>query len=244
LQEDDLAQSASFDGMNRLSSTQAGGLVHVAGTLSEPGTVTVQGQPGEVLSDNRFKGSTTIGSGNTNVVVQATDPSGNVRTNTYQLSASGGATSYSYDANGNLTSDGTKTFEWDALDRLVAVKQGAATLASFTYDGLGRRAQKLAGGLTRTYLHEGMDILEERLSTGATTRFFHGPGVDQLFARQSGATATYYLTDHLGSIAQETNSSAAVTLSRKYDPWGNITAGAFTGGYAFTGNVPTSVEFG
>ncbi|MEW6738044.1 MAG: hypothetical protein AB1489_42600 [Acidobacteriota bacterium] len=39
-----------------------------------------------------------------------------------------------------MTSDGVRTFEWDAANRLVAVVQG--TLRSeFTYDGMSRRVR-------------------------------------------------------------------------------------------------------
>jgi YD repeat-containing protein len=90
----------------------------------------------------------------------------NVRTNTYQLTVTGAGMAYSYDLNGNLTGDGTKTFEWDAENRLTAVKQGAAALASFAYDGQGRRAQKTAGGVSRTYVYDDEGVIEERLSSG------------------------------------------------------------------------------
>jgi YD repeat-containing protein len=59
------------------------------------------------------------------------------------VSQSGSTTTYTYDSNGNFAGDGTKTYEWDAENRLTAVKQGVTTLASFTYDGQGRRAQKM-----------------------------------------------------------------------------------------------------
>ena len=68
------------------------------------------------------------------------------------LSASAEAAWVSIDANGNLTGDGTNTYDWDAENRLVAVLQGATTLASFVYDGRGRRASKTAGSVT---IHRG-----------------------------------------------------------------------------------------
>lgn len=43
------------------------------------------------------------------------------------------------DANGNLTSDGTKTYDWNALNQLIEVKEGSTTVATFEYDGKGRR---------------------------------------------------------------------------------------------------------
>jgi len=169
-------------------------------------------------------------------VVAATDPSGNLRTNAYQVTESGSTTSYTYDLNGNHSGDGTKTLEWDAENRLTAVKQGGATLASFIYDGQGRRFQKLAAGVTTTYVYDGSHVIEERLSTGGTWRHVHGPGIDREWAvRDEASVVTYFLSDHLGSTVQTTNTAGTVTLSREYDPYGNLISGAGQSGYAFTG---------
>ncbi|HYR21483.1 MAG TPA: RHS repeat-associated core domain-containing protein [Chthoniobacterales bacterium] len=55
-----------------------------------------------------------------------------------QLTNSG----YTYDANGNLTADPAKTYEWDAANRLTAINyNGSAARTEFTYDGLGRRVK-------------------------------------------------------------------------------------------------------
>jgi uncharacterized protein RhaS with RHS repeats len=43
----------------------------------------------------------------------------------------------SYDANGNLTGDGTNTYTWDARNHLSAISGGST--ASFVYDAFGRR---------------------------------------------------------------------------------------------------------
>jgi YD repeat-containing protein len=47
-------------------------------------------------------------------------------------------TSLSYDANGNLTGDGTNT--WDARNHLTQITQRRTTVGSFAYGGFGRRA--------------------------------------------------------------------------------------------------------
>jgi hypothetical protein len=47
-----------------------------------------------------------------------------------------------------MTRDGTKPYQWDAENRLVAVLQGATTLASFVYDG---KATARAHPRERTY---------------------------------------------------------------------------------------------
>jgi hypothetical protein len=41
-----------------------------------------------------------------------------------------------YDANGNLTSDGTNAYTWDARDHLTGIS--GANSASFVYDAFGR----------------------------------------------------------------------------------------------------------
>ena len=45
-------------------------------------------------------------------------------TATYEVDVTGTAKAFTYDANGNLTADGTRTFEWDAKNRIVAVTVG------------------------------------------------------------------------------------------------------------------------
>ena len=234
-QIDDAPTQSSYDNRNRLVSQQPGGALLFKGSVSESSTVAVGIKPATVGSDNTFQGTASVGSGTSTTVVTATDPSGNVRTNTYQVTISGASKTFAYDANGSLTADGTKTYEWDGANRLVRVLDGAAEVARFVYDGLGRRSQKISGSVTRTYVYAAENILEERLSTGATIRYVHAPGVDQHLARVEAGAATYYLADHLGSILLTTDASAAVTLTRQYDPWGNLLQGSATAGYAFTG---------
>jgi RHS repeat-associated protein len=59
-------------------------------------------------------------------------------------SQSGGANRIlTFDLNGNITSDGgTRTFEWDAANRLVAINYASTgDRTEITYDGLGRRVR-------------------------------------------------------------------------------------------------------
>jgi RHS repeat-associated protein len=234
-QLDDAVVAGSHNSRNQLTSLQPGGTLRFQGSLDEEAKVTVGGQVAEVRTDDTFEGQAEVPSGTSEVDVRAEDYSGNVRTTTYEVSQTGATTTYTYDANGSLTSDGTRTYEWDGANRLVKVKEGMTELASFVYDGQGRRAQKTAGGITRTYIYDGEDILEERLSSGPVYRYVHGPGIDQPFARVSGgAVVAYYLADHLGSIVQETDSAGVVSLTREYDPYGNLIQGTSTGGYAYT----------
>jgi len=47
------------------------------------------------------------------------------------------------DANGNITSDGTLTFAYDAFNRLRQVKRDGTLIAEYFYDAFGRRIRKV-----------------------------------------------------------------------------------------------------
>lgn len=137
-----------------------------------------------------------------------------------------------------MTSDGTKTYFWNALNQLVEVKEDTTTIATFEYDGGGRRTEKVAAGLTHTYIYDAEDIIEERItgSSSDTLRYYHGAGIDEPLARKNTSDVlTYYLADHLGSIVQETSASGSVALEREYDAWGVLMQGETVSGYSFTG---------
>ena len=70
----------------------------------------------------------------------------------------------SYDLNGNLTSDGTTSYTWNARNRLVGLSGG--TSASFQYDALGRRRGKTVSGTTTNVVHDGLTLVQELTTTG------------------------------------------------------------------------------
>ena len=84
--------------------------------------MTIQWQPATVDASNHFAATTSLASGTNTVTIAATDGSGNQEVNVYQVDANSAGATFTYDANGNLTSEGTRSFEWDAENRLVAVK--------------------------------------------------------------------------------------------------------------------------
>jgi uncharacterized protein RhaS with RHS repeats len=65
----------------------------------------------------------------------------------------------SYDANGNLTNDGTNIYAWDARNHLSAIS--GAVSASFAYDPFGRRAAKVFGGTTTQFLYDELNPVQE-----------------------------------------------------------------------------------
>ena len=62
-----------------------------------------------------------------------------------------GGVAQTYDADGNLLSDGTNTYTYDVLDRLISVTSAAGT-TTYTYDALGNRSSSTTGGQVTKYL--------------------------------------------------------------------------------------------
>src|SRR5579859_1209142 len=80
-----------------------------------------------------------------------------------------GANNLAFDNNGNMTTDEQgRTLVYDAWNRLVAVKNGGTTLASYKFDAMGRRIAETAGANARDLYFDGWNVVEERLN-GAST---------------------------------------------------------------------------
>lgn len=234
-----------YDDSNRLQSRGAGGSVAVAGTVNESAFVTVDGKATRALPGFRFEGEKEVAPGSNPFTVVATDLAGNVTSQAYSLDVPEHSDYQStYDGNGNLETrhdlDGTVwRYEWDAENRLTRVLRNGVETARFAYDPLGRRVEKVTGGMTTAYIYDGIDVFRERRTEGATTTtatYVHGPGIDEPLARADSISGwRYYHADGLGSIVKLTNDSGAVVHTYQYDAWGNIEVGASEPGYAFTG---------
>jgi RHS repeat-associated protein len=137
-----------------------------------------------------------------------------------QWTTPGGGVSPSYDANGNLLNDGTRAYTWDARNRLT----GITGVASFTYDGIGRRQSTTINGRTVAYLNDGSDPVQEQSGGAALANILTGLGIDERFTRTEGATASTYLTDALGSSVALADGTGTISTSYGYDPYGNTSA--------------------
>jgi RHS repeat-associated protein len=155
-----------------------------------------------------------------------------------QYSAAGTAT-FGYDLNGNLTSDGSRTYTYDVENRLVASSNGAA----LTYDPLGRLYQVTLGTSTARFLYDGDALVAEY--DGSNTllrRHAHWAGADVPVAtfEVSGGTGLgtlrYLFADQQGSIIAEANGSGAVTQINRYDEYG-IPAATNVGRFQYTGQA-------
>jgi RHS repeat-associated protein len=146
-----------------------------------------------------------------------------------------GGVTLSYDANGNLTSDGTNTYTWDARNHLTAIS-GAVT-ASFTYDAFGRRASKISAGTTTQFLYDQMNTVQELNRTGGVVaNLLAGPSLDEYFTR-TDLTTSVFIADALGSTVGLVDSSGSIATSYTYEPFGATSIGgsASSNTYQFTG---------
>jgi RHS repeat-associated protein len=143
-----------------------------------------------------------------------------------------------YDSNGNLTSDGFKTYTWNARNELTSVSGAGGFSATFEYDPFGRRTTKTVSGTTSRYLYDRLRAVQELSAGGAVTaNILTGQGLDERFVRSQGATSRGYLTDVLGNTVALTDSSGFVQTQYSYEPFGQtaITGGSDTNSFQFTG---------
>jgi RHS repeat-associated protein len=142
------------------------------------------------------------------------------------------------DPNGNLTTktEGTDTwgYEWNARNQLTRVTKNSVEQARFAYDPLGRRVEKVEGGVTTSYTYQVAEILRE-VRDSTTLKYVHDIGVDGPLLVDDTTGVSYFYADGLASVSKIINQAGVATLEREYDPWGNLQSGSSQPGYAFTG---------
>ncbi len=125
-----------------------------------------------------------------------------------------------YDADGNLTSDGTNEYKWNPLGELTEITGG--TTASFTYDPFGRRISKAIGGTTTKTLYDNENPVQETQGT-STVNLITGLTPDSILARTTSTTTQSFLTEALGSTIGLASTTGSVETSYTYDPFGGTT---------------------
>ncbi len=132
--------------------------------------------------------------------------------------------SRTYDAVGNLTADGTRTYSWDAESRLIGIGYPGqpSKATAFTYDGLSRRisiANTPAGGgsaVTVSYVWCGSDICQARDATNAVTRQYLAEGE---YVPGSPGQSYFYGIDRIGTV-RRVFASIGSTPAYAFDPYG------------------------
>jgi RHS repeat-associated protein len=109
--------------------------------------------------------------------------------------------SYLYDSSGNLTSDGVRSYQYDAESRLVKVDGGATAI--YSYDGANRRVKKQTASGVTYYIWEGSQVIAEYSNV----------------AQGGGGGLRYYLADRLSTRAV-LDGSGNVIGTQDHQPFG------------------------
>jgi len=132
---------------------------------------------------------------------------------------------YAYDANGNMTNDGTNTLAYDAASQLITSTNGG-NAAAYVYDGHGIRIRKCAPNCgspasSTIYIFSGSKVIAEYdngAAVASPSREYIYSGA-QLLAKSESGALTYYHSDHLSNRAT-TDSSGNVLAQRAHYPFG------------------------
>ncbi len=178
--------------LNQYTKRTVPGAVDVSGTAATNATVTVNGQAVSRQGDYFWK-ELSINNSAGAVCPQVTAIATGVSTTNLITEASGkvflpqNPERITYDADGNLTSDGRWTYSWDAENRLIAMESMSSvpsvvkTRLEFAYDFQGRRIQKKVYGWSGSawlltgdhrFVWDGWNLIAEINGSGALIRSY------------------------------------------------------------------------
>jgi RHS repeat-associated protein len=135
-----------------------------------------------------------------------------------------GATSFTYDLDGNQLTAGSTTFTWSLAPRMKT-STASGTTTTYLYDGDGLRRSASTGSQpnkTTKYVWDPVGniplLATETDGNGSTMREYQY-GLDVLSMRNGGSTF-FYERDGLGSIVNVTSSTGATQWTYDYLPFG------------------------
>ena len=134
--------------------------------------------------------------------------------------------SYTYDGNGNMLTDGTRTIAYDYDNMPKSIQMGGDT-TTFVYDGNGNRVKKMSPSETKVYIGKLYEC-----NSGACSKYIVANGTR--IAHKSGTIVYYYHTDHLGSTAVVTNEAGASQGAIYYKPFGATLSGSVPTDHQYT----------
>jgi RHS repeat-associated protein len=155
-----------------------------------------------------------------------------------QYTAIGGATP-TYDANGNLTFDGTTTYTYDAESRLTSASQGGSPIATYTYDARGYRKSQTVGGTTTILVNDADNnaLLDYGGAGGSVQRWYvWGQSVNALLGQvnTTAGTRVTLIPDIQGSIIGSLSSNTGTLTKAGFQTYGESTSTANTN-FGYTG---------
>ena len=135
------------------------------------------------------------------------------------MTVEGTTRKFTYDANGNLLSDGKYTYSW-TKGSLLAKVTGDGLEAAYTYDASGIRTSKTVNGVKTEYLTAGGSILAEKKNGKWQQYLYDGSG--QLMAIRYKGADYYYIRDGLMCITGLVDANGGAVVNYRYDSWGKL----------------------
>ena len=127
------------------------------------------------------------------------------------------------DGAGNLASDGTHRFDWDADGRLRRAVLADGRTVEYAYDPAGRRIEKKSSAGTTRYLYSGSKLIAEYDGEGRLT-VSYVPGFGGWSAMQRDGRLYYPVRSHLGSLMAVVDESGKVVKRFRYGSYGRVIA--------------------
>jgi RHS repeat-associated protein len=143
-----------------------------------------------------------------------------------------GSLTMTYDAAGNLTADGSFTYQWNAEGQMKSLNTSSVL---YTYDGDGTRVKKSNGKLYWNDL-SGNTLVETDLAGNNPDEYIFFAG-RRIARRQSSGTVHYYFADHLGSSRVVTSAAGTILDDSDFYPFGGerVVTSSTDNPYLFTG---------
>ena len=140
--------------------------------------------------------------------------------------------SLTYDANGNLTSDGENQYGWDIQDQLLQLtRSGGAWSATYMYDMDGQRNWARINGEQTDYYWTGGDLVLANTGNDWAHRtrqfsLFGEGAADEFLFRRIGDDARqdrYPLRDANNNVIALTDAAQQIVTRYTYEPYGRTT---------------------
>ncbi|HZU36993.1 MAG TPA: RHS repeat-associated core domain-containing protein [Gemmataceae bacterium] len=206
--------SNGYDGLNQLSA-------FARGTLSDTNS---DGIPDTVASPSTSESWSLDALGNFSSVTLNGTPTSRTTNQQNEVTAVG-SSSLAFDANGNTTTDDQgHTLIYDAWNRLIQVKSGGTVLATYSYDGLGRRVTENTGTLRDMYFSSAWQVVEEDAAGVMKDQYVWSPVyVNALIERDTPTQRLYVQQDADWNVTSLVSSAGSPVERYLYDPYGGVT---------------------
>ncbi len=151
--------------------------------------------------------------------------------NQYTSIMDGGLKTLSYDLDGNLTNNSVFTYTWDCENRLIGVSSNSSEIASYKYDYMGRRYEKVVNGITNRFLYDGWAMIQEQNLAGVKAYVYgldlsgtlQGAGtIGGILMANLNETNALFCFDANGNVTDLVGADGNIAGHYEFDPYGKV----------------------